>query len=107
MAYSRWGNSSWYTYWEVHPIDSIENRDNAIFTICDVISFTALELRTNMESCLEKAIEKRYDRVIGLEENPDALERAELRIHMARFLWDIENSYPSDEEAEREKEDKL
>ena len=53
MSYSRWGNSYWYTYWRAFYDPELENRNNAIFEISGVGSFTAAEIRKNINLCLE------------------------------------------------------
>jgi len=55
MAYSRWSNSRWYTFWCVHPTDS-KKRNEQIFEICDfpTISFTFKELSDNLPECLSR-----------------------------------------------------
>ena len=86
MSYSRWIQSRWYTYWQVHPRDSVETRNNAIFTICGCMSFPASEIRDHMNLCL--------GRVKAKDEEASDLEIAELRVYMAEFLEDIEKEYP-------------
>jgi hypothetical protein len=61
----------------------IENRDNALFTVCGVESFTAKELRNDIDSCLKK-----------VSENATPAEIAELKIYMQRFLRDVDEEYP-------------
>ncbi len=56
MSYSRWSESVWYTYWAGCP--KKENRNTAVFEICYVCRFTALELRENLDICLDMVREK-------------------------------------------------
>lgn len=53
MAYSRWSNSRWYTFWCIHPTES-KKRNDQIFEICDhpSIRFTFKELSDNLPECL-------------------------------------------------------
>ncbi len=83
MSYSRWSSSYWYTYWHVQQKDVIENRDNAIFSICMVTDFTAKELRENLEECLKIVEEKEPKGDID-----------ELKIYIKRFLNDVDKHYP-------------
>jgi len=52
MSYSRWSNSKWYTYWCVAPERTIEDRDNAIFSICSTMDFSAKQIREDINDCL-------------------------------------------------------
>lgn len=82
MSYSRWITSYWYTFWcSQDPIT--ENRDTAIFDICDVCSFTSKELRDDIDGCLRK---------VG-DLDPDG-DLDELLIYINRFLADVNESYP-------------
>ena len=87
MSYSRWGSRGsghWYTYWRVHPgEDGEENRDTAIFDICSVVSFTASQLRVDMDGCM-KAV-----RAFDADGDID-----ELRGYAMEFLADVDEEYP-------------
>jgi len=87
MSYSRWIGSTWYTFWSAQS-DETENRDTAVFEICAVCSFTAKELRNDMDKCI--SIVKR------LQENVEETELDELRIYMFRFLKDVNDEYPEE-----------
>lgn len=82
MSYSRWGGSDWYTYWQVQD-KATEDRDTAIFTICAVTSFTAKELRDDMDACMEK---------VAAEDTAGDID--ELRGYAREFLADIDSEYP-------------
>ena len=85
MSYSRWGSRGsghWYTYWCVQD-ESTENRETAIFDVYSVCSFTAGELRNDMDSCMAKAKEL----------SPDG-DTDELLIYANEFLADINESHP-------------
>ena len=82
MSYSRWGNSYWYTYWHVYTGEDVENRNNAILDICCVMSFTADQIRKNINLCLGLVKEK---------EPKGDIE--ELRIYMKRFLNDVDDFF--------------
>jgi len=82
MAYSRWGNSDWYTFWHVYTGSGVENKYNSIFYICTVMSFTADEIRKNIDLCL----------VLVKEKEPKG-DIEELRIYMKRFLNDVDTFF--------------
>lgn len=82
MSYSRWSNSIWYTFWCTQSEDT-ENRDTAIFCICDVMDFTAKELRDDMQGCLDK--------VKLLEPDGDIYELVK---YMQKFLKKVNEEYP-------------
>lgn len=81
MSYSRWSNSRWYTFWCVTESDKKEDQ---IFEICTVKSFTFLELKDNVSGCL--------DRVAAIEECSEA-DLLELQSYMLRFISDVEKEY--------------
>lgn len=82
MSYSRWCSSHWYTFWRTQP-DETENRNTAIFEICGVASFTAKQLRTNLQNCIKQV--KKVD---------DEGDIDELLIYINDFLLDVDNDYP-------------
>lgn len=79
MAYSRWSNSRWFTYWVA--IDEYD-RDKQLFDISAMKVFSYRELKDDIEGCLKTV------RVL----DPDASEEEyeELRGYMQEFLKDIE-----------------
>lgn len=83
MAYSRWITSEWYTFWcSMGEAIGLETRDNAVFCICALCTFTAKELRDDIDGCLEKAHELQPDSDIE-----------ELRGYMGLFLADVDKEY--------------
>jgi hypothetical protein len=82
MSYSRWSNSYWYTYWRVAGEGVVENRNNAVLDICSVISFTAKQLRENLDQCMKEVQEL----------SPDG-DIYELRLYVNRFLNDVDKQY--------------
>ena len=85
MSYSRWGgrgSSHWYTYWAVQDKET-ENRDTAIFDICSVMTFTAKDLRDDLNGCMELVKSKDPDGNIE-----------ELRGYALEFLSDVDEEYP-------------
>lgn len=90
MAYSRWLGSRWYTYWRVQPQGSVETRDNAIFEVCGVESFTAAALREDIDKCLE-ATRFACGASEVASEPPTDEEMEELRSYMLAFLEDVDN----------------
>lgn len=89
MSYSRWGSRGsghWYTFWLAQPKDT-ENRDTAIFDVCGVKSFTAKQLREDMDGCM--AIIHKIDSEGDVEE---------LKKYAMEFLVDVDEKYPLEKE---------
>ena len=85
MAYSRWGgrgSGNWYTYWMIPPEGEKENRNNALFDICGVATFTAKQLREKLTQCLNEVHKKDLEGDIS-----------ELKIYIDEFLKDVETEY--------------
>lgn len=85
MAYSRWGSRGsghWYTFWLAQD-EKTENRDTAVFEVCTVTSFTAKQLREDMDGCMDEV--RRLD---------PASDVHELRGYAIEFLADIDSHYP-------------
>ena len=80
MAYSRWSNSRWYTYWRA---SGGRTRDTQLFDICSIKIFSYKELRTNLEQCLQKVQE--------LVPDTTKEEIQELEEYIQCFLNDIES----------------
>lgn len=73
MSYSRWFNSKWYTFWDVAKA-RIKIKDEQMFTICSVRSFTYAELKKDLDWCV-KVVDGDF----------------ELKGYMKEFINDIEN----------------
>jgi len=99
MAYSRWTDSRFYTYW----CDSDSNkRDDQIFLIQEFggsLSFTYKELKEDMDICIEKCIEfynyKRTGTIVDQETTFPAdplfkVDVEELKEYMNKFILDVE-----------------
>jgi len=87
MSYSRWGNSYWYTYWQVQSEDT-ENCDTAVLCICrfeEDITFTAKQLRESLDKCISTVIMK--------DKRASEEEIDELATYMIKFLTDVEEEY--------------
>ncbi len=84
MSYSRWGDSTWYTYWEVQFNNDVETRDSAKFTICGVVTFTAKEMRDDLERCID---------IVKSETESSISEIRELKSYMLGFLEDVDIEY--------------
>lgn len=98
MSYSRWGDSVWYTYWSTHRKggnSGDETRDNATFEVCTVGSFTAAELREDIEQCVNRAMEA-HNKQCADHFRADEADRNELREYMREFLADVEERYPKE-----------
>ena len=85
MSYSRWSNSDWYTFWCCQD-DKTENRDTALFEIMCVATFTAKELRQDVESCLDQACDPNIH--LG------PVSREQLEGFVVEFLADVDAKYP-------------
>jgi hypothetical protein len=88
MSYSRWGSRGsghWYTYWCVHPSNSVETKDNALFDICGVATFTAKDLRDDLDSCIAVVAKK--------DKEADSAKLDELKVYISEFLEDVDNEY--------------
>ena len=107
MSFSRWSNSIWYTY----NSSSLDNhkRNEQVFTICMVSSFTYKELKEDIELCLNLACHKEQLVYPWVEEGPfggyvdemaqptfnESLkptpeEREELKGYMLKFIYRVE-----------------
>ena len=77
MSYSRWSNSVWYTF---HHITYSDKRDDQIFEICAITSFTFGELNADYAGCVKKVKEL----------CPEATDKEmkELEGYMERFMDD-------------------
>ncbi len=91
MSYSRWGGSRWYTFWAGRD-DATENRESALFEICSITTFTAAEIRADIQRCLTIAVKKEQQRhqLAGVDHD----EREELREYMREFLAAVDREYP-------------
>lgn len=90
MGYSRWGergSGHWYAFWTIYPPNEKETRDNAIFEIHNVATFSAKELREDLIKCME---------LVTLSEKDTTTKREfeELRGYMIDFLHDVDEEYP-------------
>jgi hypothetical protein len=92
MSYSRWSYSQWYTFWCVADECVVENRDNAKLEVMLCGCFTASQIRSDMEACVQKA--KAADIARGA--CPDEADVIELRNIMREFLADVDAKYPAE-----------
>lgn len=102
MSYSKWGSRGsghWYTFWCIVDANGKvkkETKDNALFVVFGVQSFTAKQLRDNMEKCIasvgsrDKTLESKYT-INPLASKKNRLD--ELKIYMDEFLKDVDNKY--------------
>jgi hypothetical protein len=110
MAYSRWGNSFWYTYWA--SSDNKHDKHEQLFEICDPVGnlqFNYLEIKQDIDKCLESVRdfykkEKEVEYIIPNDHSKSAKVKAksyslneetleELRSYMLRFLEDVDNTF--------------
>tara|TARA_Y100000310_G_scaffold335889_1_gene419043 strand:+ start:2402 stop:2818 length:417 start_codon:yes stop_codon:yes gene_type:complete len=119
MAYSRWANSFWYTFWS---FSESNKKEDQTFEICDFghsMTFKYSELIKDIDECLEKvkdyfaedvkgqlldnirkddagktSLEYKEHTFIGFELEERYLE--ELRGYMTRFVGDVNEEYKDD-----------
>ena len=90
MSYSRWGSKGsghWYTFWSMPNQKEEETRDNATFEICCLATFTAKDLRDDMDECIKTVAIK--DRTATKKK------LKELRTYMDHFLREVDEEYPT------------
>lgn len=92
MSYSRWGASRWYTFWACQD-ERTENRETARFMVCPFASFTAAELRADIEGCLDRAMQAEAAEVDEITPPVTEADREELRGYMLAFLADVDTKY--------------
>ena len=83
MAYSRWSNSRWYT---IYLASGEKEKNNQIFYIFNVVSFTYEQLVGGMDKCLKEVFQN-CDKV------PDQKELDELRGYMCEFLKEVDEEF--------------
>lgn len=79
MSYSRWSNSVWYTF---YAVSSSMEKEDQIFEVCSVASFTYKQIKEDIEGCL--------DEVSKIEPDVSADNMGELREYMDFFIKDVE-----------------
>lgn len=89
MSYSRWGSSYWYTFWCSHDGGAAEDRNNALFEVCGVGTFTAEQIREDIDSCV--AIAEENCKKCTTKPSPEDMK--ELREYMLEFVSDIDEQY--------------
>ena len=87
MAYSRWSNSFWYTFWAV---SDNKTKDGQIFDICTTMSFTYKQLTEDMDDCVVKVREAIEHEV---EDKPEDAVYEELKGYIKTFIKDVEEEY--------------
>jgi len=75
MAYSRWSNSIWYTFWTSncseecdYKLPTKKLKNNQYFEICDfgrILYFSYKEINENVDSCIEKVVDKYSQEIEG------------------------------------------
>jgi len=88
MSYSRWLSSIWYTFW---CSTEFPFRDDQIFEICAIKSFTYKQLKQDINGCLKIAYEIANN---DLKDGCTKKQLKELKGYMKEFIKDVE----SDEE---------
>jgi len=87
MSYSRWSNSCWYTYYCVTYSDK---RDDQIFMVCAITSFTYGELKKDLSECINK-VQKMTRKIKSPAKNYTKKEFDELKGYILEFIDDIEH----------------
>ena len=119
MAYSRWSNSTWYTFWTAfseqteYKFPTQRLKENQVFEICDSpnLHFTYKEIVEDLDAVLEKVREtfsKPYEGNMLVEikdgkaiyepttfpaKNPTEDEILELKLYLLEFKADIDRHF--------------
>lgn len=80
MSYSRWSNSTWYTYWHCN---NTWNMDEQLFDVCSVELFSYKDLKDDLDGCLA-TVKKKVPKATKEE-------MEELRRYMEVFMFDVES----------------
>lgn len=86
MSYSRWSNSTWYTFWCAPLNKNKLIKDLQIFEVCSVMSFTYKELKESIDKCVDKIREISLDVYSEDEYN-------ELKQYMKEFISDVDEEF--------------
>ena len=93
MAYSRWGESHWYTFWCVADPGVIPDRDNAKLEVMLASTVTAAEIRADVDACVEKVrAGEQANKAVGHQGSTEDF--SELRSIRLEFLADVDSEYP-------------
>ncbi len=115
MSYSRWGNSTWYTFWTSSSPDGFFRKKEQIFEICDIPSYlvTYREIVEDVDGVIARVKEAyskphegsifsgRNEETGKLEfepctweaKNPSDEELEELKGYMLKFVEDVDEYY--------------
>jgi hypothetical protein len=115
MAYSRWGNSTWYTFWSAmgsipteYKLPTKKLKNNQVFEICDFPSYhitygeiiekglaqTLKEIKEYYNQDHENIINEYSE--CGIPQpakNPTEKEMVELGIYIEQFVKDVDDSF--------------
>ena len=91
MAYSRWSNSIWYTFWTTRGHG--EHFNDQLLSVNSELCFSYKELSKDIKKCLEEVVEhyKSLDDNCAHYCSDDAIN--ELQIYMERFIEDVQDCY--------------
>lgn len=96
MSYSRWSDSRWYTYWHSTESQYIEEQ---LFSVDCNFTFSYMELKDDIESCLRRVSEKyrgyrkvKGEKKIRGQKKKKIKDLKELKGYMLAFILDVENS---------------
>ena len=115
MAYSRWGNSTWYTYWSALSPKGPHAKNDQIFEICDFSTFqvTYREIVENIDEVIERVKEfyckphdgsilsgrnpetgkLEYEPVVWPAKNPSDAALEELKGYLQTFVKEVDRKY--------------
>lgn len=110
MSYSRWSNSTWYTFWTSHSEDmqfkipTQRLKNNQIFEICDMVSYHVSyeELDELGVDIVIEQVQKFYSKSYDLSwfKNQETFKKdvtqedlEELKTYLIRFMDDVDGHF--------------
>ena len=96
MSYSRWSNSTWYTYWHCGEEKDRHVMDKQLFDVCGVMMFTYKELAEDLDGCIarlkhhiENHDKEARENMFCMDSVTDE-ELEELKGYMKEFMEDVQ-----------------
>lgn len=110
MSYSRWSNSTWYTFWSAGSPEGFNKKQEQIFEICDFPSYsvTYKQIKDDIDKVIHDVNEfyskehegeifdgikdgkVTYEPTVWPPKNPSDEELQELKEYMLQFVKDID-----------------
>ena len=92
MSYSRWSNSSWYTFWSSTP-ENTPMEDQEFCVDCE-LHFSYKSLKKDMDKCINN-VRSHYEFKMDEdnENRPSDAEYDELKGYMLEFIQDVEKEF--------------